>query len=225
MTSIEQTLSPEHIKQVINRNAKSLIATGVLTAILLGGYYYVRVYRVEQDARAHATLTEVLAEVTRASTKPDAWQDVEIAARTGYRQHSGSSLAPYFLAIEADALAQQGKVVEGRDQLAAVVGSLSKDAPLTSLYALKLARMQLNAEDQAVRSQGLASLQTLAQDTKSVVHDEALFRLGKAFAQEKNGEQARQSFQQLIDTYKESKDAAGQSVWAALAQEQIDRLA
>lgn len=225
MTSIEQILSPDHIKEVINRNAKSLITSAVLGAILLGGYYYFRVYRVEQDARAHATLTEVLAEVSRASGKPEVWQDVEMAARTGYRSHSNSALAPYFLAIEADALVQQGKVDEGREQLASVVGTLPAQAPLTQLFALKLARMQVSSPDQEIHSKGIAGLQALAKDTRSVVHDEALYRLGKVLAHENQTQEARQAFEQLITTYKETKDAAGQSVWASLAQEQIDRLA
>jgi predicted negative regulator of RcsB-dependent stress response len=213
------------MQDVIARNSKSFMAAGVIAAVLIGGYYYVRVYRVEQDARAHATLTEVLAEVTRAATKPDAWQDVEIAARTAYRQHTSSDIAPYFLAIEADALIEQGKLVEGTELLKKAVSSMPAKAPLTDLYALKLARLELSAQEESARKDGIAALEKLAANDKSLVHDEAMFRLGKAYAQELRADDAKKTFEQLVATYKESKEPAAQSVWAGLAQEQIDRLA
>ena len=225
MTSMDQNFTIEHIQDVIARNAKSFIATGVVALALVGGYYYLRVYRIEQDARAHATLTEVLAEVTRAVSKPDAWQDVEIAACTAYRQHSSSDIAPYFLAIEADALIEQGKATEGKELLRKAVSSMPSKAPLTDLYALKLARLEINAQEDASRKEGIAVLEKLAADDKSLVHDEAMFRLGKAYAQELRADEAKKTFEQLVSTYKESKEPAAQSVWAGLAQEQIDRLA
>lgn len=225
MTSIDQLFSVDYIKQAIDRNLKSFIAASLMAAILLGGYYYFRVHRKAQDARATATLTEVLSEVTRAASKPEAWQDVELAARTAYHQNTSSDLAPYFLAIEADALVEQGKVDQGREQLASAVQAMSHNQPLTSFYTLKLARMQLESSDEAVRKQGLASLQALAQDAKALVQDEALYRLGSLYVQEKNYEKARETFNQLLDMFKEYKDTPGESVWASLAQEQIDRLA
>ncbi|MGE0010425.1 MAG: tetratricopeptide repeat protein [Candidatus Babeliales bacterium] len=225
MTGIDQNFSLDHIQDILERNMKSLVAAALVGAILIGAYYYVRVYRVEQDARAHTTLTEVLAEVTRAGTRPEAWQDVEVAARTAYHQHSSSDLAPYFLAIEAGAFIEQGKIDQGREQLKNALASMPKKAPLTDFYALKLARLELNTQDDAIRKEGLASLEKLAQDSKSLVHDEALYRLGKAYAQERKTDQARKVFDQLVTTYKESKEPVAQSVWAGLAQEQIDRLA
>lgn len=225
MMSIDQLFSVEYIKQTIDRNLKSFVAAALMAAFLFGGYYYFRVYRTAQDAQATATLTEVLSEVTRAASKPEAWQDVELAARTAYDQNSSSLIAPYFLAIEAEALVEQGKVDQGREQLASVVATLPKNQPLTSFYTLKLARMQLESSDEAVRKQGMDSLQALAQDTQALVQDEALYRLGTVYAQEKNNEKARETFKQLVDTFKEHKDTPGESVWASLAQEQIDRLA
>lgn len=224
MTSIDQIFSVEYIKQAIDRNLKSLIAAGLMAALLFGGYYYFRIHRQAQDARATATLTEVLAEVTRAASKPEAWQDVELAARTAYQQNSGSDLAPFFLAIEAEALAEQGKVDQGREQLSLAVQAMSKSQPLTSFYMLKLARMQLESSDEATRKQGMDALQVLAQDTKALVQDEALYRLGALYVHEKNYEKARETFKQLIDAFKPYKDTPGESVWASLAQEQLDRL-
>ncbi len=225
MTSIDQIFSVQYIKRTIDRNSKSFIVAGLLLALLLGGYYYFRVHRNAQDARATATLTEVLAEVTRAAQKPEAWQDVEIAARTAYHQNSSSDLAPYFLAIEAEALSEQGKVDQGREQLTSVVAMLPKNQPLSSLYMLKLARMQLASSDEVVRKQGMEMLQALAQDTKALGQDEALYRLGRVYAQEKNNEKARETFKQLVDAFKEYKDTPGESAWASLAQEQLDHLA
>ena len=222
MAAIEQIIPIQEIKQFADKNLKWLIASGVIAVALMGGWYYVNVYQVQEDARAHATLSEVLTEVTRATSKPEVWQDVEIAARTGYRQHKGSSLAPYFVAIEADALLQQGNTQEGISKLSEAINSLSKDAPLAHLYQLKLARLHLANTD--TQSQGLATLQKLAQTEDSLVHDEALYQLGVYYAQQQESEQARATLQKLVDTYKDADEQLGQSVWVSLAQDQLERL-
>lgn len=222
MAAIEQIIPIQEIKQFTDKNLKWLIASGVIVVALMGGWYYVNVYQVQEDARAHATLSEVLTEVTRATSKPEVWQDVEIAARTGYRQHKGSSLAPYFIAIQADALLQQGNTQEGILKLSEAVNSLSKDAPLAHLYQLKLARLQLADTD--TQSQGLAVLQKLSQAEDSLVQDEALYQLGIYYAQQQDSSQARATLQKLVDAHKDADNALGQSVWVPLAQDQLERL-
>lgn len=221
MSVFEEIIPVQDIKQFIDKHLKTFIAGGLLFAGLVGAWYYFAVYKVQEDARAHATMTEVLQEVARAVTEPDVWQDVEVAARTGYRQHSGSTLAPYFVALEADALLQQGKTEEGITKLSQAINGLAHDAPLTDLYQLKLARLQLAQE--ATREQGVATLLQLAGNQKSLVHDEALYHLGVYYAQQGDTDKARETLQQVVSLYKEVQEL-GQSPWLPLAQEQLERI-
>ena len=60
---------------------------------------------------------------------PTLWPEVELAVKTGYYQHRSTSLAPYFLGLEADAFIAQNKMT---DALEAIKESLKS-------YALRLA--------------------------------------------------------------------------------------
>ena len=98
-----------------------------LVGLGIGVFYGYWVYRNNQEEAAQFALATCLEDMERASVDESSiWPTVALASETGYRQHSGSSLAPYFLALEAQSLVAQGKLSEAIASLDRVVGMIAK---------------------------------------------------------------------------------------------------
>src|ERR1700722_16795746 len=100
-------LDINYLSSLMERHKRELsIGISVLVLMAGGGFYYYN-YRISQQELAQKAFFVCIQEFERANKNVDLWPEAELAAVTGYRQHSGSSLAPYFLALQAQALVRQ----------------------------------------------------------------------------------------------------------------------
>jgi tetratricopeptide (TPR) repeat protein len=186
-------------------------------ALAVGGGIYLRMSRAQQHELAQAALAEMLQEASRAQQNTELWSEVEVAARTGHYQYKSTSFAPYFLSLQADALAQQGKIDEAVVVMSSMLDELPKKSPLYHVYAIKKARMMLDSAQESMRAQGLELLAGLAQNTANAQQDEALYYLGMHYMSQGNKSEAKNSFQKLMDTFG-AKQSDYRSPWLSMAQ-------
>lgn len=209
----------QNIMVFYNQYKKVVIAAVLLIAVTIGSLVYYQYSKEHYEKMAQQALAEILSEYTRAHAMPDLWNDVEVGARTGYRQYVRSILAPYFLMLQADALANQEKLDEALSLMAIMFDNISKKSPFYYLYALKQARMQLSHSDATIQQKGLDMLKQLAANTDNTQQDQALFYLAQYYEQQNDKEQARKTWQELAalaDTFKDVR-----SPWGMQAKERV----
>jgi tetratricopeptide (TPR) repeat protein len=218
-----QQFSFDALIDLFERYKTVLIITGVVVGLSIGGGVYWYMARTKQQELAQATLSEVLNETIRAQQNAELWPEIEVAARTGYQQYSSTSLAPYFLAVQADALIQQNKNSEALVLMNESLSKLSQSSPLYFLYATKQARVMLDSEDEQVKTQGLEQLISLSKNNNNLQKDETLYYLGSHYLN--NGENAKaiNAFNEIIELTKNQTDYP--SPWTRLAQEAVRELA
>jgi hypothetical protein len=195
-----------------------------ITVALIGGgvglaFYWYTTTIARQEA-AQIALAETFMEIERAHRNPEAWQDAELAAKTGYNQFSSSSLAPYFLSLQAESLIEQGKNQEALALLEEVKKSLSSSSPLYTMYALKIARIKLDAQQEDIRQQGLQELEKLAYDTKNQQRDAALYYLSLVY-EKSDMQKAQQLWHEIVAIAAKQQEVS--NAWAALSQRRLDQ--
>lgn len=144
------------------------ILVGSLLLVLIGWWGYGK-YAEARDRRAQLAFVEQLERFEAVRNNPDAdsiaWEAIEQGFARGYAEHSGSSLAPFFLAFQADVLLRKGHADEARATMDRAVASMPKNSDITSLYAIKKAVMELDSDNKEVSEKGKRNLLDLAQDS------------------------------------------------------------
>ncbi|MGE0206488.1 MAG: hypothetical protein AB7R69_01425 [Candidatus Babeliales bacterium] len=194
---------------------------GVLgfAAIGFGGFIYWYQGQAIRNQNALQALSEVLSEHKHAYENADLWQDVEVGAKTGYRQYSSASIAPFFLGLQADALLEQDKKEEAYAVMKTMLEKLSSHSPLYPLYSIKYARMLLADDNEAVQKDGLALLQKYA-DQEGANQDQARYYLGLYYFGKGQKKEAESLWQPLIEQgSKDNKE--DRSVWSGLAEQHL----
>lgn len=216
-------ISFPYIQSFVNRYTKEImIGIGIVSFAVAGGFGY-WFYRNQQEEAAQIAFATCIEEFNAARSNPSLWPTLTLAAQTGYRQHNGSSLAPYFLALEAQSLVGQEKLSEAISLMDRVIGMISQRSPLYYLYAIQTARMKLDSEDTSIKNDGLKSLEALSQDTKNKNRDEALYYLANYCVSQGSLDRAKELFNQLVVAYPEGGLAS--SPWTVLAQEKLKEFA
>ena len=210
------TFSSHLYEQYLNYIAAGVVLIGVG----VGGAYAYRLYNISANKQAQSAFAFCVQEFERALQEPMVWPEVELAAKTGYYQHSSSSLGAYFLGLQADALIQQNKLSEALAVIKESLRVLPKNSPLYYQYQNKYALMQLDSDDDATRSSGLQSLEALVANKANFCRDESLYYLGLYHWNNNNKESALNQWQTLRDTYG-TEDIFG-SPWVALAEAKIE---
>lgn len=194
---------------------------GILLFIIaaLGGVYYYRYSAKQREEKAHIALSETLHEFDKALRNQATWQDVSLAAYTGYRQHKNSSLAPYFLSLQAEADIHKGDLEEANKVMDAVLREIPTSSPLYYPLKLKYARMLIDSKDQNLSSNGLKELEKLAHDSAAynTVQDAALYYLGNYYAVHDEVNRAKEVWHMLVQRFT-TKKPGEISPWAELAQ-------
>jgi len=182
----------------------------------IGLMVYVYISNTQYNYASQQALSELLLEYDRAHASAELWNEVEIGAKTAYRQYGKASVAPYFLMMQAEALYQQHKQ---HDALALMEQSLASIAQTSSLYymfALKLAQMQLAQEETAVHEKGLQALISLAHDEKNQQRDSALYQLAEYYHMHNEQEKAEKIRKELLALKPLYKDVM--SPWISLME-------
>ncbi len=199
---------------VQNYTKELMIAGCCLGAGAVGIYFYHDHYSKKQE-QAQIAFSQTIAELLHPKKDEQTWANATLAAKTGYRTYKNSSLAPYFLALEAEAQLQQNNIKEGINLLQDALNQMGSKSPFYYLFKTKLARIKLDVEDLAIQTEGFNELKALAEDTANKQRDEALYYLGEYYASHDDAANAHEAWQKLINEFAVIQDST-MSPWAAL---------
>jgi hypothetical protein len=188
-----------------------------------GSWWGYKTYVTRRDQAAQLILSSCMQTYQKASSQPStqAWSEVDTACLLGYQEHSSSSLAPYFLALRADALMEQSKKDEAAAVMNQMMQKLSSSSPLYFLYKTKVALMKFDTSPQAEAV--LEELNALAYDKNNKNADIALYYTGYYYFHHKDLENAQKAWNNLIANYK-TNDKNTSSPWAALAEYKLQQI-
>lgn len=189
-------------RQTVLLQFKTKVALACLVALLIGatGWLAYGWYTVNQGKKSQLILSECIDEYQKMFESKDAvWSEVLLMNQLGSEQTS--SLKPYFLVIEAQSLARQGKAVEAINLLEQVEAAIASDVPYKNYYHLTKALIQLDTQDVSLKQQGLSELQRLAHDEQNLFQDAALYYLAEYYAAYDDLEKAQAERQLLLDGF------------------------
>jgi predicted Zn-dependent protease len=201
-----------------NKYRTYVLAGLVAAGLIISGIIYMYLSHMKRNQSALHTLTELLVDHDRAFESADLWQEIEFASQTGQRQYAKTSMSPYFLALQAEALLHQDKLDEALSVMEKAVQQVLQ-SPLYPMYALKYARMKIASENQATREEGLRELTRFAEDNKNPEQEQAQYYVGLYYHLLGQIEKAQELWRLIVDKYKGAEATpARPSVWAAMAE-------
>lgn len=192
------------------------ISMGALLAVALAGGYAWK-QRQEKYNAAYVALTQAYDELLQAYENSDLWEDVELAGKAGAESFGSTSLAPYFEAVEAEALVQRGQLDEAIAKIDSTIRRLSSSNSLYFPFKIKFAQMKMSHENPAIVQEGLEILQRLAEDSKNPQQDEALFYVGYYYWLNNDRASALKYWQMLRNLFGDSQTAT--SPWVQVIQD------
>ena len=199
---------------------KKVLAAAVFAAVLGVGHYAYQWYQEQQGYAAQRLLGDCLDEYHKAQYDDTSWPDVQMMSELAHTMRGNTSLAPFFLAIQAQAQAKQGDIQQAVTLMEQAVAGLPSDSPYRSLYAISAALIALDAENKELQEKGIADLNVLAQDEHNIYRDSALYHLGEWYMFNDDIEQAKQYWHALTQQSAQFED----SPWLARAQERLSAL-
>lgn len=203
---------------VVNKKLyMNILYVGVsVAALLVLGLFSLRTYKAYQGRKAQRILSESLQEfqTTTISYKPQ-WAEVKFMNELGAQQTAGTALQPYFVVMQAQALAQEGKFEDAVVRMQDAIDMLPSDSPYKAYYTLTKHLMQLDAPSQ--KEAGFAALQQLADDSAYPYRDAALYHVADYYNALNDDAHAKATWQKLVA---ESASFTG-SPWVALAQQKL----
>jgi cytochrome c-type biogenesis protein CcmH/NrfG len=210
-----------------NKILSLLLAGLVVGAVGYSSYSYLSTsrekYAYKNFAESHDLFEQAVAADDGTSEKKNTelWKDVELAFEEGYLKNKKSSIAPYFLAFQAEALIQQKELAKAVTVMDGMMASLKKDSPLFGLYAVKSSLMKLDMENAELRKRGLEELIKLANEELNPSRDMALYYLGEYYWSQNEPQKARISWQYLQDVAQFGKSPTP-SPWFELVKSRIE---
>jgi tetratricopeptide (TPR) repeat protein len=194
--------------------------TAGISVFLLCGFLCYRWYRVGVEQNAQKVLSENIAQynaMLQAETKN--WEYIVQLFQAGAESQSHSSLAPYFLAFQADALIQDGRFQQAFEVMTRMVQALPKSSPLYSLFKTKRAMMCLDMNDEAIQKEGVQELIALGRDKTNLQNDVALYQLGEYYLAKNDVTEAVNVWKELVGLYE--FEVMHPSPWAQMAQRKL----
>lgn len=215
---IQNIVSIKGITQLVNTYRTQLVTGIILITLALGGFIYWQYSRIQYEQNALQALSEILVEYNKAYENSELWQDIEVGARTGYRQYARSTLGPFFLGLQVESLLQQDKLDDAITLMGTMMKKVSPHLPFYYLNAIKLARMKLSSENEEQQAEGLNELKNLAENQKNTQKEQARYYLGLYYHSHDQTDKAKEQWQSL----RTLEDQTGKrSVWALMAEQQI----
>lgn len=206
----------------VNKERQRELILGLLVVVGVGGWYGYRWYSQQYNGKAQYALARGMDLYTRALNKDDKalWHDARKIFADGYRRYARSSLAPYFLAFEAEAARRLGEEAKAFELMEQAVVAAASNSLLKGMYEVKLALMKIDAREDAVRQQGAKALKELVAQRTGETRDMATFYEGLIAFDRGERAVAEEVWKSLFNVSGDRK----KSLWADMAQEKLDYL-
>ncbi|MBI2344876.1 hypothetical protein HYV10_02265 [Candidatus Dependentiae bacterium] len=229
IVSYYQNLSEQYSAKYV----KEFTIGMTLLFILVGGYFLNSWYTKRREEKAFDAFSELIISIeqdeqTVQSLNPikdkekiyQVYNDTLNLLDALYQEHIGSYLAPYFLALKSEIVFKQSQDYNQSLQLLdQALAGIDKKSSIGSLFYMKRIKMGLDSQDAKTKEDSFKALQQLANDTTSVLQQEAQYILGLYFLAHNDIVKAQNILKNLADSNDGS--ALIQSLWVKLAQEKL----
>ncbi|MFC1842148.1 hypothetical protein ACFLYU_00640 [Candidatus Dependentiae bacterium] len=214
------------------RNAsylKNVLIAALIVGIAAAGFYGYKFYMHSKESSAQKVFSECMNEFDNAREGTGSWSNVEEAFDLGYKQNSGSSLAPYFLALKAESLYEQGKTKESMDVLSSALNKMSQKDDFYGMYKAKLGLAKMDSKDVAVHKEGFDILKSLSENVNSG-QSTALYYLGLHFWDKNDMQKAKGYWNKLVSSFEQEQKKASSKLplketpYVKMAQEKLAQL-
>ncbi len=200
------------------------LAAGLAGILVVGGAFWGhRLWIHQRETAAQVALAEATQfyrdTVQSKSTSADAWSRAAVRYSSDHDRYKKSAYAPYFLIMEAEALARQAKVGEAIVVLDSGIAALAKDSPVASLYKTKRALMKLDVPGH--EAEGLEELKALANDKENRNSDVARYYLGLYYWSRDDFQNAQDAWYELVTSQRHER--LGSSAWADMARMRLSQ--
>jgi len=195
----------------------------LFVVIALGGAgKWYRMRMTNQEQLAQRVYTEALDEFQRGLAGYDAaWPNIVRLVDVAYERHASSTVAPYLLALKADALVREDKQDEAINTMSTALEKIPTTSPLYFLYKTKQALMMLDSKQEQIKQNGINVLRKLAQNNDNTNNDMARFYLGSyyiAIGDKKTGEPL------LVSLMESQEGQESKSPWVEKAEQLLQTI-
>lgn len=203
----------------------------VLAALLVGGSYVgYTTWKTSHNEKAQVALMESMNDLNMAmramgnAQVPELevqqlFKSVKTDMELGYSKYKWSSIAPFFLVYQAQAMTHMGEKEEAYALMKKAVGLFSSSSPYHMMYSIQVA---LRAIDLGKTEEGLAQLTTLAA-SKHGMADMANYYLAHYFLEHDNKAKGKELLQGIVERAKKSADN-GLMPFQQLAAQQLEAI-
>ncbi len=214
---------------------KKIFISGALALILgSGGMVWYRWHATSLAQQAHKTLVETLqvfeapiqkstdqtkADQTKFRSATEKWTHVASLCADAHSRFKRTTLAPFFLAYQADALLNLRKHDEALPLLKQAEAQM-RSQPLKDFMSVKVALVGMDCSTQALQQEGFLQLKRLAENADHAAHEYALYNLGLYFWDNKEFAQAKNYWQQMLVKYAQS-DARSAGAYTDLVKQKL----
>jgi predicted negative regulator of RcsB-dependent stress response len=208
------------ISHRIQAQSKPLSIIFLFALVLAAFSFAYKMWSAKKERAAQYDFSALMTEYeTMLQDQNPEWDTLLKKFEKNYEKHSGSSLLPYYLSYKVKILLNQDKKEEALTELNKIITDIP-GSPLLSLYQMEYALIQLDSNDNAVKTVGLDALRNLATDMNNKNRDSAQFYLGRYYWAMNDIDAARNVWQQLVDEQHDEKLAP--SPWVSFVQDKLN---
>ncbi|MCF7800109.1 tetratricopeptide repeat protein [Candidatus Babeliales bacterium] len=149
------------------------------------------------------------------TSQEEKWTKVAQNFESDYQKNKGAGIAPMFLAYQAEALINLGKLDSAIQVLKKLISS-APESVVKSFYKVKLALVSIDSGNKDLEKEGVEILKSIGLESQNPAHPMALYYLGQYYWFAKNFDEAKNYWNQLILKYGKRTERA--SVWAEKAK-------
>lgn len=213
---------------------KKVVISGALALILgSGGMVFYRWHATSLAQQAHKTLIETLqvfeAPIQKVTDKPseqaqfhsatEKWTQIASLCADAHDRFKRTTLAPFFLVYQAEALLNLKKHDEALPLLQQAQAQM-RSQPLKDFMNVKVALVGMDCSAQALQQEGFLQLKRLAENADHTAHEFALYNLGLYFWNNKEFAQAKNYWQQMLVKYAQN-DARSGGAYTELVKQKL----
>jgi len=152
----------------------------------------------------------------------DKWTQSEQVFKQAYQNYKNTELAPVFMAFQAEALLNLGKIDDAVKVLKNVIDSVDSQE-IKDLYKVKVALINMDSKDEKIQGEALIHLIAVANNDSSAASEIALYQAGSYFWSQKKYNEAKDYWQRLL--VKTTAKSGQMSVFAGEVKDKLSLIA